>query len=141
MEILKNERRIFKQLSMKECIIPTASAILKLIQRFSDKADLPPEESEDDYRRLLNTFSELQKYLKIGNTFVFFMDLSKYYFLGHIIQAFHDREKRVQDEISRQAEIVGDFLRCENKYGDENIPAFLEVEKLYTRYDRSRERI
>ena len=135
LEILKNERRIAKQLAMKECIIPTASVVLKLIQRISEKTDLSPEEREGDYMKLLNIFSELQRYLRIGNTFAFFMDLSKYYFLGHIIQSFHDVEKRVQDEISRQAEVVGDFLKFEDRYGGENIPAFLETEKLYARYE------
>lgn len=135
LEILKNERRIAKQLAMKECIIPTASVVLKLIQRISDKTDLSPEEREGDYVKLLNIFSELQKYLRIGNTFAFFMDLSKYYFLGHIIQSFHDVEKRVHDEISRQAEVVGDFLKFEDRYGRENIPAFLETEKLYAKYE------
>ncbi|MBT8406059.1 MAG: hypothetical protein KJP05_01260, partial [Deltaproteobacteria bacterium] len=135
LEILKNERRIAEQLAMKECIIPTASVVLKLIQRISDKADLSPEEREGDYMKLLSIFSELQKYLRIGNTFAFFMDLSKYYFLGHIIQSFHDVEKRVHDEISRQAEVVGDFLKFEDRYGRQNIPAFLETEKLYARYE------
>ncbi len=135
MDILKKERRIVKKLSMKECIIPSASVILQLIQRFTNKADLPPEESEDDYIKLLNTFSELQRYLKIGKTFAFFMDLSKYYFLGHIIQTFHDTERKVNEEISNHSEVLGDYLKFEDRFGDEYIPFFLEVEKLYTKYD------
>ena len=134
-EILKKERGIVKQLSMKECIVPGASVVLKLIQRFSRRADLALEGGEDDYMKLLNIFSELQKYLRIGNTFAFFMDLSKYYFLGHIIQSLHDIEKKVHEEIHRQSELVGDFLKFEDRYGRENIPFFLEIEKLYTKYE------
>lgn len=135
MDILKNERRIVKRLAMKECIIPSAAAILKLIQRFEQKRDLPPEDNEEDYLRFLNIFSELQKYLRIGNSFVFFMDLSKYYFLSHIIDAFHDTEKRVYDEITRHSEVVGDYRKFEDSYGSENIPFFLEIEKLYRKYE------
>jgi hypothetical protein len=134
-EILKKERGIVKQLSMSECIVPGASVVLKLIQRFSRRADLALEGGEDDYIKLLNIFSELQKYLRIGDTFAFFMDLSKYYFLGHIIQSLHDIEKKVHDEIHRQSEVVGDFLKFEDRYGREDIPFFLEIEKLYTRYE------
>jgi serine/threonine protein kinase len=135
MEILKNERRIVKRLSMKDCLIPSAAVILKLIQRFDQKGDLPSEDNEEDYLKFLNIFSELQKYLRIGNTFVFFMDLSKYYFLGHIIQSFHDTEKKIHSEITKHSEVVGDYRKFEDRYGSENIPFFLEIEKLYSKYD------
>jgi len=135
MDILKNERRIVKRLSMKECIIPSAAVILKLIQRFEQKGNLPSEDNEENYLKFLNIFSELQKYLRIGNTFVFFMDLSKYYFLGHIIQAFHHTEKKIYDEITKHSEVVGDYRKFEDRYGSENIPFFLEIEKLYRKYE------
>jgi len=135
MDILKNERRIVKRLAMKECIIPSAAVILKLIQRFEQKRDLPFEDREDDYLKFLNMFSELQKYLRIGNTFVFFMDLSKYYFLSHIIQTFHDTEKKVYDEVKKHSEVVADYQKFEDRYGSENIAFFLKIEKLYKGYD------
>jgi len=120
---------------MKECIIPSAAVILKLIQRFDKKGELPSEDNEEDYLKFLNIFSELQKYLRVGNTFAFFMDLSKYYFLSHIIQAFHDTEKKVYDEIRNNSEVVGDYRKFEDRYGSENIPFFLEIEKLYSKYE------
>ena len=134
-EMLKRERAIVRQLSMRECIVPGASVVLKLIQRFSRRADLALEGGEDDYMKLLNIFSELQKYLRIGDTFAFFMDLSKYYFLGHIIQSLHDTEKKLHEEIHRQSEVVGNFSKFEDRYGREDIPFFLEIEKLYTEYE------
>jgi serine/threonine protein kinase len=135
MDILKNERRIVKRLSMNECIIPSAAVILKLIQPVDQKSDLPSEDKEDDYLKFLNIFSELQKYLRIGDSFVFFMDLSKYYFLSHIIQAFHDTEKKVYDEIKKNSEVVGDYRKFEDRYGSENMPFFLHIEKLYKEYE------
>ena len=135
MDILKKERRIVKRLSMKQCIIPSAAVILKLIQRFDQKGELPSEDNEEDYLKFLNIFSELQKYLRVGNTFAFFMDLSKYYFLSHIIEAFHDTEKKVYDEIRKNSEVVGDYRKFEDRYGSENIPFFLEIEKLYNEYE------
>jgi len=135
MDILKKERRIVKRLSMKECIIPSAAVILKLIQRFDQKGELPSEDNEEDYLKFLSIFSELQKYLRLGNTFAFFMDLSKYYFLSHIIQAFHDTEKKVYDEIRKNSEVVGDYRKFEDRYGSENIPFFLKIEKLYNEYE------
>jgi len=134
MDILKKERRIVNKLSMKECIIPTVSVILQLIQPFTSKSELPSEESEDDYLKLVDIFSELQKYLKINDKFVFFMDLSRYYFLSHIVQTFHDTDRKVYDEISTHSEVVGDYLKFEDRYGDENTSCFLEIEKLYSQY-------
>jgi hypothetical protein len=135
MDILKNERRIVKRLSMKECIIPNAAVILKLVQRFEQKGDLPSEDNEEAYLKFLSIFSELQKYLRIGDTFAFFMDLSKYYFLGHILHAFHDREKKVHGEITKHSEVVGDYRKFEERYGSENTPYFLEIEKLHSKYE------
>jgi hypothetical protein len=63
------------------------------------------------------------------------MDLSKYYFLGHIIQNLHDIERKVDEEIHRQSEVVGDFLKFEDRYGGEDIPFFLEIEKLHAKYE------
>jgi hypothetical protein len=134
MEILKKERRIVNRLSMKECIIPNASVILQLIQPFTRKEDFPPEKSEDDYVKLINIFSELQRYLKIDDKFVFFMDLSQYYFLGHIVRTFHDPDKNIHDEISAHADLVGDYLKFDESDSHENIPCFLEIERLYTQY-------
>jgi len=135
MDILKKERRIVKRLSMKECIIPSAAVILRLIQRFNKKGDLPAEDKEDDYLKFLNIFTELQKYLRIDNTFVFFMDLSKYYFLSHIIQAFHDTEKKSYDEMRKNSEVIGDYRKFEDRYGSENVAFFLAIDSLYKKYD------
>ncbi|MCG6982930.1 MAG: hypothetical protein LJE88_16125 [Deltaproteobacteria bacterium] len=108
---------------------------MKLIQPFDPKSDQPPEDKSDDYLKFLDIFSELQKYLRIGESFVFFMDLSKYYFLSHIIQAFHDTEKKVYDEIKRNSEVVGDYRKFEDRYGSENIPFFLHIDRLYKQYE------
>jgi serine/threonine protein kinase len=135
MDMLKKERRIAKRLSMKECIIPSAAVILKLIRRFDQKRELLSEDNEEDYLKFLSISSELQKYLRVGNTFAFFMDLSKYYFLSHIIQAFHHTEKKVCDEIRKNSEVLGDYRKFEGRYGSENIPFFLEIEKLYKEYE------
>ena len=133
-KILRKERTIVRKLAMKECIIPSVSVILKLIQPSSGEKTESSEETETNYLRLLNVFSELQKYLKIGDSFVFFMDLSKYYFLGHVIQALHDTEKRIDDEIARHSEVVGDYSRFEDRHGFENAQIYLEVEKVYGEY-------
>ena len=57
MGILKRERGIVKKLAMKECIIPSASVILKLVQRFEKKGELPADDREGDYLKFLNIFS------------------------------------------------------------------------------------
>ncbi len=135
MEILEKEKRIVDKLSMKECIIPSVSVILRMIQRFADKENLPPEELENDYVRWLHVFSEAQKYLRIGDTFVFFMDLSRYYFLGHILKSLHTAEKKTYDEICQHSEIAWDFFKFEQRYGSESTAIFEELKKVYSEYE------
>jgi serine/threonine protein kinase len=135
MKIIKKERSIVNKLSLKECIIPSVSVILKMLQRFSKGAELPQGEVEETYIKWLDVFSEFQKYLKIGDTFAFFMDLSKYYFLQNIIEGFHTVKKALHDDVRLDSEIAWDSSKFESKYGSGCAPVFLEVEKVYRKYE------
>ncbi len=134
-KIIRKEQGIVNKLSMKECIIPTVSVILKMLPRLSGGEGLPVEETEENYVRRLNVFSELQEYLRIDDTFAFFMDLSKYYFLQNIIESFHATNKPLYTEICKDSELAWDYLKFEEKYGNENTSIFLEIEKVYRKYE------
>ena len=43
--------------------------------------------------------------------------------------------KLYDDHIRNNSEVVGDYRKFEDRYGSENIPFFLEIEKLYKEYE------
>ncbi|NIV98310.1 hypothetical protein GWN26_03825, partial [Candidatus Saccharibacteria bacterium] len=82
---IEKEGQIVEKLAPKECIVPRVSTIMSMIHKLPDSANLPVDRLEEKYVSWLRRKAKYQKYLKIKNTFVFFMDFSKYYFLSHII--------------------------------------------------------
>ena len=88
--MLRQETRIASKLSMQECIIPTLSVILRHVHHSFEKDTTVLEEVEDNYLKPLFLFSNLHSFLQLNGSFVFFMDLSKYYFLQNAIEDIHE---------------------------------------------------
>jgi serine/threonine protein kinase len=114
---IRNEAHIVKKLAPKECIIPNVSVILKAIHTFRDTKYLSEEELESKYIQWLHMHPEYQEYLKIDNSFIFFMDLSRYYFLSHVVDGLHVYQQEIEKEIVHDAAIVQDGQRFIEKYG------------------------
>jgi len=133
--ILKKEKRIVEKIEMQECIIPTVSVILKYIHNLKKNSGVSLHESEDEYIKLASMSVQLQKYLKLGDQFVFFMDLSKYYFLQQAIDSIHSIEDRLYREAIIQAEIAWDLLEIEHRYGKDIVPFFIEIKNKYIEFE------
>ncbi len=135
-EDINAERRIVEGLSPNiECIAPSVSALLKKIPQFTPSPDLSPEQLELGYINLLRKKPWFQDYLKINNSFVFFMNLSRYSFLGHIIENIHDTDKRVHEEILSQFDILWNLMAFEGVYGSESGHIFFTINEIYTEYE------
>jgi len=135
-ENIKNEGYIVEKLAPKECIVPKISVILKRVYTFPGEARLTPEKLEEKYIRLLGTRPALQEYLKIDGRFVFFMDLSKYYFLGHIIETIHDLDQKFFQEITQNSGIIWDAQGFAGRYGQSNGAICFQIQKIYTEFER-----
>ena len=131
---IKKEVAIVNKLIPKECIIPKVSVILGLIHTFPYSEDIPVEKLEEKYINWVRRSDEFQEYLKINNTFVYFMDLSQYYFLGHILDELHDIKNLIVREISENAEIIFEPAKFKGRYGVEN-DAIFEVREVYNRVE------
>ncbi len=127
---IKKEVHIVNKLIPKECIIPKVSVILGLIHSFPYSEDIPPERLEVRYINWLRKSTEYQKYLKINNTFVFMMDLSKYYFLSHILDELHDIKNLIAREIIENAPIIWEPAKFKGRYGTEN-DAIVEIRDIF----------
>jgi len=111
------EAQIMERLSPRICVIPNLAAILGRIHPFPDADSIPPARIEDRYIRWLRRFPENQRFLTIGGSFVFFMDLARYYFLSHVAANFHNRAAGLAEEIKADVDILSDLSLFEGKYG------------------------
>lgn len=119
LESISEENRIVEQLSPKQCIIPRVSVVLKRIPATFDGMGWAKEEIEAKSIERLKKFPKYHKHLMIDGSFVFFMDLSKYYFLGNIIREIHEVENKVFDEITGHPDIIWEPDGYERRYCSE----------------------
>ena len=135
-ESIKSERHIVEKLAPKECIVPKISVILKRVYTFPGEARMTPEKLEEKYIKLLGTRPALQEYLKIDGRFIFFMDLSKYYFLGHIIETIHDLDQKIFQEITQNSGIIWDAQGFAGRYGQSNGAICFKIQKIYAEFEQ-----
>jgi len=131
-ESIKKEVNIVNKLIPKECIIPKVSVVLDMIHSFEDGDDIPPDRLEEKYINWMRRSPEHQKYLKINNSFVYIMDLSKYYFLSHILDELHDIKHLIAREITENAAIIWEPAKFKGRYGTEN-DAIFEIRDVFNR--------
>ena len=137
-EGIAGERGIAERLSPNiECIAPDLSALLKKIPPFSDYYDVPHDELENICLNHLKKNSGYQNYLKIGNTFAFFMNLSKHTFLSQVIEKLHDMRDAVRKEIISHGDIISDMMLFDERFGAEYDMVFWGISEAFTKYEES----
>jgi serine/threonine protein kinase len=130
-ESIKREGHIVDKLAPKECIIPRVSVVLNLINKLPESDYLPADKLEEKYVQWLRRNTDYQKYLKIKNTFVFFMDFAKYYFLSHIVDSLHDVKDAIATEIMENAETIFDGQKFRGRYGKAKESIGIEIRQVY----------
>lgn len=135
-ESIRKERQIVDKLAPRECIVPNISVIMKIIHQFHDETEISWNKIEERYIRWLSNNEEKQSHLKIGDTFVYFMDLSKYFFLAHIIDNIHELESKLADEIIKNPEIIWNEQEFTGRYGRESYPICQKLQHIYTEYEQ-----
>ena len=136
-ESLHFERRIAETLSPAiECSVPNVSAILNKIPKYRDNKGLAPEEQENRFIHWLKQTPRLQNHLKIGDSFAFFMALSKNLFLNSVAAGIHDIELEMQNETLGNCDPLWDIAFFEDKYGSDNEDVFFGIHDVFSEYDR-----
>ncbi len=128
---IKKEGQIVDKLAPKECIVPRVSTIVSMIHKLPERAHLSVDQLEEKYVDWLRSKTQYQKYLKIKNTFVFFMDFSKYYFLSHIVDNLHDVKDAMAQEIIANAETIFDNQKFRGRYGKAKESIGIELRHVY----------
>jgi serine/threonine protein kinase len=136
-KLIAQERRIAEKLSPKECLVPGVSVILEKVRPFLDEPNLPPEILEEKYMQLLESNPEYRKYLKIEDSFAYFMDFSKYFFLSHIIAEIHDPSARISKSVAENPNIIWDPVEFEAKYGSKDVQIYDRLQPVYASFETS----
>lgn len=136
LEYISNERHIVSHLTPAiNCLSPGLSPVLNLIPDLKFPSETDADLLEDKYIKLLQTHSHLQKHLKIGNGFVFFMSLARSEFFNQVIKKIHDKT-RVQHEMLKNTSIFEDLYAFEALYGNQHDDVFFKISKLYHEYGK-----
>lgn len=135
-EAIRVERGVADRLMPSvECIAPSLSALLRKIPAMNVDCDLAPEALEAHYVDKLKKSPWMQDYLKIDGAFAFFMNLSQYAFLGHVIESMHNLRGRFQEEVFSQFDILWNLMAFESNFGGENGPVFFAVNEMFNEYE------
>lgn len=135
-ERINFERYIANRLSPDiECVSPSISAVLGRIPRFSDKEGLTLHQLEMRYIEKLKKNPTLQRHLKIGNTFAFFMSLSKHAFFNAVVAKMHSLELEMQNEMSGNYDTLWNLAVFEKRYGIDNASAFFSINEVLAGYE------
>ncbi len=134
---IESDRKIVKKLAPRECIVPTVSAVLKMIHPFSEADQLTPERLEEKYLDWLRKFPAFQAHLKTGGAFIFVMDLSRYFFLSHIINDLYDLPNKMYQEIVGYPDVIWENHGFEGRYATENDEQLDAIRKVFTAFEEA----
>jgi hypothetical protein len=135
-EAIQVERSVADRLMPAvECIAPSLSALLRKIPSMAVDGDLAPDALEAHFVDKLKKSPWMQDYLKIDGAFAFFMNLSQYSFLGHVIEGMHNLRARFQEEVFGQFDILWNLMAFESNFGSENSAVFFAVNEIFNEYE------
>ncbi len=132
-ERIKADAKIVEQLYPQECIVPRMGVILKKILTLKGSENLSEEAQESKYVHFLEVNPEYQKHLKIGNSFVFFMDLAKHFFLSSTLEEVHRGDEHIVTEALKQHELLWDRHGFVCRYGEDVSAVCHQLQDAYYR--------
>jgi len=136
LEDIKVENRIVERLAPKKCIIPRVSVVLKKIPSVFEGMGWSNEEFEEKSIERLKKFAKYHKHLMIDGSFVYFMDLSKYYFLGNIVKEIHDVDNKLYGEITGNPGVIWEPDGYERRYCKEDSSVCTGIQIVFNEYEK-----
>ena len=138
---IRREVQIAAHLSPIACIVPMVSVVLKKVKKLPYESSLTQEQLEKQYIRLVEEKLEYQEYLKIGNRFAFFMELTNNFFLARVIDEFHASKDKTGDELREVPDVAWDQQAFTTRYGLASLPVFEGLQTLYRNCEAEANRI
>jgi len=138
---IRREVQIAVQLAPIACIIPMVSVVLNKVKTLPYLSDCSQEQIEKQYIRLVEEQPEYRRYLKIGDRFAFFMELTNSFFLGRVISELHESKNKIADEFREAPEVPWDQDAFTTRYGLDAMPVFEGLQTLYRQCENEAKRI
>ena len=101
------------------------------VKKLPYASSLTQEQLEKQYIRLVEENPEYQQYLKIGDRFAFFMELTNNFFLGRVIEELHASKSKTGNEIREAPDVAWDQEAFTTRYGLASLPVFEGLQTLY----------
>jgi serine/threonine protein kinase len=137
LENIHIELEVAKRLSPRVyCLVPTISAIC---QKVPDLASRIPENIpgiERAYVDLLIKEPRYQSYLKIGDRFAFFMNLSKHPFFNQVIERIHGDKKWLQEEMFKNSSAFQSSEAFQTVYGIQAAHLYKQTHEIIKDFSR-----
>lgn len=131
LEQIKKEWAIARALAPRECVVPLLSVLLRLVSPMAAGRDRTVEEIEDLYIKKATHQTELRSYLKVGGSFLCFMELSTRFFLAEVLHDIHGPEDRLFEEMTACPEVLSDPVAGSGRYGEESLSACLAIQAAF----------
>jgi len=135
-ESIQTDRRIADILAPRECLVPKLSIVLKKIPEFSKSMIRFQGDDEHKSLNVLEALPQFKSFLKIGGSYAFFMDLSKYFFLGPILHQYHDISGAVDKEVHKYNDMIWLPEAFADRYGEDSTDLCLKLQNIYHRFDQ-----
>ncbi len=133
---IKSDRQIADRLLPRECLVPKISPVLKRIPSFVKSVGKAISDIEQKCINGLNERPGFQKFLNIGGTFAFFMDLSQHFFLGPILKDCHDADGEILKEIHQHQELIWTPQAFADRYGEDSTDLCFKLLNTYDQFDK-----
>ncbi|RJP90126.1 MAG: hypothetical protein C4518_09395 [Desulfobacteraceae bacterium] len=134
-ESIKADRRIADILAPRECLVPRLSIVLKRIPSFAKIMGKLTGDDEDTCVEALNLYPKFQDFLKSSGSFVFYMDLSKYFFLGQILNECHDANAFVKKELKNYQEMIWTPEAFTDRYGEDAADLCFDLQNVFALFN------
>ena len=132
---IKADRRISDILAPRECLVPKLSIVLKKVPAFAKFMDKSHGDEEKTCINRLKAYPEFQDFLKIAGSFAYFMDLSKYFFLGEILNECYDTAGMIEKEFKKHQDLIWIPASFTDRYGESSTDLCFELQNLFNRFD------
>ena len=128
-ELLDAGTRNAEILKPRECLVARLWIVLKRVPRFANFVENFQGDDERKCMAGLKASPEYQEYLKIAGSFAFFMDLSRYFFLGQILKDCHDPGSLIEKELNKNMDMIWNPETFVNRYGEDTTDLCFELQK------------
>ena len=124
------------RLAPTEWVVPNVSVMMELLEP-GRSSNLTSSEVERGHMGRISVTPQLQRFLRIGPSFAFFMDLSRYYFLNQVLDDLHISDQSIKEEILGHPHILWDINEFEGRYGKHRGVMNSQINSTFEQYEEA----